>query len=36
MQMREDCDKARAILAKLDEDDPIRRFPLARALAKSV
>ena len=24
------------ILAKLDEDDPIRRFPLARALAKSV
>ena len=36
MQMREDCDKARAILAKLDKDDPIRRFPLARALAKSV
>jgi riboflavin kinase/FMN adenylyltransferase len=36
MQMREDCDKARTVLAKLDEDDPIRRFPLARALAKSV
>ena len=35
-QMREDCDKARAVLAKLDEDDPILRFPLARALAKSV
>jgi riboflavin kinase/FMN adenylyltransferase len=36
LQMREDCDKARAILAKLGEDDPVRRFPLARALAKSV
>ena len=36
MQMREDCETARAILAKLDADDPIRRFPLARALAKSV
>ena len=36
LQMREDCDKARAILAKLDDDDPMRRFPLARALAKSV
>ena len=36
MQMREDCEQARAILAKLDADDPIRRFPLARALAKSV
>ena len=36
MQMREDCEQARAILAKLDADDPMRRFPLARALAKSV
>ena len=36
MQMREDCETASAILAKLDADDPIRRFPLARALAKSV
>jgi riboflavin kinase/FMN adenylyltransferase len=36
MQMREDCGTARAILAKLDEDDPVRRFPLARALAKPV
>lgn len=35
MQMREDCDEARAILVKLDEDDPTLRFPLARALAKS-
>jgi len=33
-QMREDCDSARAVLAKIDADDPIRRFPLARALAK--
>ncbi len=36
MQMREDCEQARAILAKLDADDPMRRFPLAHALAKSV
>lgn len=33
-QMREDCDRARAVLAKIDADDPMRRFPLARALAK--
>jgi riboflavin kinase/FMN adenylyltransferase len=33
-KMREDCDKARAVLAKIDADDPMRRFPLARALAK--
>jgi riboflavin kinase / FMN adenylyltransferase len=32
-QMREDCDFARAVLTKLDADDPMRRFPLARALA---
>lgn len=30
-QMREDCGQARAILAKLDADDPMRRFPLGRA-----
>jgi riboflavin kinase/FMN adenylyltransferase len=30
-QMREDCGQARAILAKLDADDPTRRFPLGRA-----
>jgi riboflavin kinase/FMN adenylyltransferase len=32
-QMRQDCDRARAVLTKLDADDPMRRFPLARALA---
>jgi riboflavin kinase / FMN adenylyltransferase len=34
-QMREDADRARAVLAKIDKSDPIARFPLARALAKS-
>ncbi len=33
-KMGEDCARARAILAKIDADDPMRRFPLARALAK--
>jgi len=33
-QMRRDCDAARAVLAKIDADDPMRRFPLACALAK--
>ena len=33
-QMREDTDRARAVLAKIDRNDPIARFPLARALAK--
>jgi riboflavin kinase/FMN adenylyltransferase len=33
-RMREDCDLARAVLAKIDADDPMRRFPLARTLAK--
>jgi riboflavin kinase / FMN adenylyltransferase len=33
-QMGEDCDQARTILARIEADDPIRRFPLARALAK--
>ncbi len=35
-QMREDCDRAQAVLAKLDTEDPMARFPLARALAKPV
>jgi riboflavin kinase/FMN adenylyltransferase len=34
-QMRQDCDRARAILTKVDADDPMRRFPLARALARA-
>ncbi|HKQ56177.1 MAG TPA: bifunctional riboflavin kinase/FAD synthetase [Methyloceanibacter sp.] len=33
-QMREDTDRVRAVLAKIDGADPIARFPLARALAK--
>lgn len=33
-QMREDAERARAVLAKIDRSDPIARFPLARALAK--
>ena len=33
-QMRRDCDAARAVLAKIDADYPMRRFPLACALAK--
>jgi riboflavin kinase / FMN adenylyltransferase len=32
-KMRDDCDQARASLAKIDADDPMRRFSLARALA---
>jgi riboflavin kinase/FMN adenylyltransferase len=31
-QMREDCDGARAVLARIEADDPMRRFPLGRAL----
>jgi riboflavin kinase/FMN adenylyltransferase len=34
-EMRKDCDHARALLAKVDADDPMRRFPLARALASA-
>ena len=33
-QMREDTERARAVLAKIDKSDPVARFPLARALAK--
>ena len=32
-QMSQDCDRARAMLAKVEADDPMLRFPLARALA---
>lgn len=35
-QMRQDCDGARAVLAKIDADDPIRRFPRALALARPI
>jgi len=31
-QMAEDCDAARVVLGKIESDDPIRRFPLGRAL----
>ena len=34
-QMREDCDCAREVLVKIDADDPMRRFPLGRALEAS-
>jgi riboflavin kinase / FMN adenylyltransferase len=33
-QMREDCDRARAVLAAIEADDPMRRFPLGNALAE--
>jgi riboflavin kinase/FMN adenylyltransferase len=33
-KMNEDCARARAVLAKIDEDDPMRLFPIPRALAK--
>jgi riboflavin kinase / FMN adenylyltransferase len=32
-KMHEDCDRARDVLVKIEADDPMRRFPLARALA---
>jgi riboflavin kinase / FMN adenylyltransferase len=31
-QMQEDCEAARHILRKIEHDDPMRRFPLGRAL----
>jgi riboflavin kinase / FMN adenylyltransferase len=34
-KMTEDCARARAVLAKIDADDPMRRFPIPRALVKS-
>jgi riboflavin kinase/FMN adenylyltransferase len=33
-KMRDDCEKARAVLARIGADDPMRHFPLARALAE--
>ena len=32
-QMREDCEAARAVLARIEADDPMLSFPLGRALA---
>ncbi|MGC2408612.1 MAG: bifunctional riboflavin kinase/FAD synthetase [Methyloceanibacter sp.] len=32
-QMRQDCDQARAVLAAIEKDDPMRHFPLGRALS---
>ncbi len=34
-KMREDCDRARAVLAKTEANDPMERFFLSRALAKA-
>ncbi|HZP09051.1 bifunctional riboflavin kinase/FAD synthetase [Methyloceanibacter sp.] len=31
-QMREDCEAARIVLRNIEQDDPMRRFPLGRAL----
>jgi riboflavin kinase/FMN adenylyltransferase len=31
-QMREDCEAARIVLRNVEQDDPMRRFPLGRAL----
>ncbi len=33
-KMREDCDRARAVLADIEANDPMERFFLSRALAK--
>ncbi len=34
VQMEKDCAAARTVLRRIDEDDPMRRFPLGRALAE--
>jgi len=34
-KMRDDCDRARAVLAEIEENDPMERFFLSRALAKA-
>jgi riboflavin kinase/FMN adenylyltransferase len=34
-QMARDCEAARAVLARVDGDDPMLRFPLGRALAQA-
>jgi riboflavin kinase/FMN adenylyltransferase len=31
-QMAKDCERARAVLAEIEADDPMRAFPLGRAL----
>lgn len=33
-KMQEDCDEARRLLAAIERDDPMQRFPLGRARAK--
>jgi hypothetical protein len=33
--MREDCEAVRVILRKIEEDDPMRHFPLGRALERA-
>jgi riboflavin kinase/FMN adenylyltransferase len=35
VQMRKDTEEARAALESIDADDPIRRFPLGRTLART-
>jgi len=34
-QMRKDTDQARVVLQNIDDDDPMRRFPLGRALGRA-
>ncbi len=34
-QMEKDCDAARTVLRQIDQVDPMRRFPLGRALAEA-
>jgi riboflavin kinase/FMN adenylyltransferase len=34
-QMRKDTEQARAMLASIEADDPMRRFPLGRALTRT-
>lgn len=33
-QMQADCERARALLAEIEADDPMRAYPLARALSR--
>jgi hypothetical protein len=33
--MRKDTEQARAVLERIDADDPMRQFPLGRALARA-
>lgn len=32
-RMRQDCEEARSLLARIEQDDPMRHYPLGRALA---